>query len=106
VSLKDMHIVSDPLLYKGCHKCSGKAENKGHKPKGIHTDIGWGWVESRKRGRRSRRDDDLRDYRGDLLRDLGKNRNILLQVVHRLICWTRCQTLFDVDYECSESRRK
>ena len=40
VSLEDMHVVSDPLLYECCEECRGKAEYKCHEPKGIHTDIG------------------------------------------------------------------
>ena len=46
ISLEDMHVISNPLLDKGCEECCGKAEDEGHEPKGIHTDIGCRWVES------------------------------------------------------------
>jgi len=67
ISLECVHVVANPLLYKSREKCCGKAENEGHEPKRIDADIRCGWVESRERGRWSRRDCDLWDYGGDLL---------------------------------------
>ena len=106
VSLEGMHVVSDPLLDECREKCRRKAENKGHEPKGIHTDIRCRWVEGGERGRWYRWDGDLWNYGGYLLRDLRKHRDILLQVVYCLICRARLQILFAVDYEGSESSRK
>jgi hypothetical protein len=67
ILLEYMHVVTDPLLYKSHEECGGKAENEGHEPKHIHTDIRCRWIESWERRWWSRRDYNLWDYGGDLL---------------------------------------
>ena len=40
---------------------------------------------------------------GKLVGDLTKHRDILLQVIHNLVCGACLQTLVVVNYKCSES---
>ena len=77
ISLKDVHVITDPLLDEDCEECCRKAENEGHEPEGINPDVGCQRFESRKRGRGSRRDGDLRGDGGDLMRDLIEDGNVL-----------------------------
>jgi len=59
VSLKDVHIIPNPLLDEGRKECGRKTENEGHEPKHVHANIGCGWIESRESGWRSQRDGEL-----------------------------------------------
>jgi len=101
-----VHIITDPLLDEGREECGRKTENEGHKPKRIHTDIGCGWIESRERGRRGGRDGELWGYERNLLRDLGEDSDVLLEIVYHLVRWVRFQVLFTVDDKRGESSRK
>jgi len=72
IPLKHVHVVSYPLLDKGCEERSGKAEHEAHEPESVDPDIGRGWTEVGIRWRWSGRNGDLWGDRRDLGRDLSE----------------------------------
>ena len=57
--MEDVHIVPNPLPNEYGKECRGKTEDQGNEPESIHPDGRRQCVESRVRGWRFRRDDDL-----------------------------------------------
>ena len=106
VSLEDVHIIPNPLLDEYREKCRSKAECEGHEPKRINTDISCRWGEGRKRRGWGRRDGNLWGNGSDLLGDLRKDRGMLLEVVHHLVCGIDLQVLFAIKNERRQRSRE
>jgi len=70
VSLKDVHVITNPLLDEDCKECCQETEDEGHEPENVYADIGGRWLEIRERGWRSGRDGNLWSKGGDLLGNL------------------------------------
>ena len=97
VSLENTHIAPNPLLNEYGEECRGKTEDQGNKPERVHPDGRRQRVESRVGRWRIRRDGDLWGDGSQLTGDLVEHRDVLLQVIHRLVCRTRLQILLSVD---------
>ena len=106
VPLEDVHIIADPLLNEDCEEGRGKTEDESHEPENIHADVGFRWFERRELGRRSGRDGDLWSDGEDLPRDLVKEGDILLEVIHHLVLGVNFQVLFAINYECGKDSGK
>ena len=106
VSLEDVHVITNPLLNEECEEGRGKAEDESHEPENVHADVGFRWLERREWGRRSGRDGDLWSDGEDLLGDLIKKGDILLEIIHHLVLRVNVEVLLAVNYECGEDSGK
>jgi hypothetical protein len=70
ISLKNVHVITNPLLDKDRKECCGETEDEGHEPENVYANVRSGWLESREGGRRSRRDGNLWNDSGDLVGNL------------------------------------
>jgi hypothetical protein len=62
--------MTNPLLDKDSKECCGETEDEGHEPENVYADVGCRWVEIRERGWWSRRDGNLWNDGGYLVRNL------------------------------------
>ena len=49
IPLKDMHVIANPLLNEDRKERGKKAEDEGHEPESIYSDVRWRWIERRER---------------------------------------------------------
>ena len=106
VPQEDMHIIPNPLLDECRKECYRKAEDEGHEPEQIDSDVGWRRVKGRIRWGYSGRYRNLWSNGGNLKRYLSEEGNILLEVIHRLVCGVNFKALFAVDDKGNEGSRK
>ena len=85
VPLEDVHVITNPLLDKGGKECCGETEYEGHEPENVYANVGFQWVESGERGRRSGWDGNPWDDGGNLVGNLTHDGDILLEVIDDLV---------------------
>ena len=59
ITLEDIHMFANPLLNEDRKERSKKAENEGHEPENVYTDVRCRWIECRERRWWSRWDGNL-----------------------------------------------
>jgi len=68
--LKDVHVITNPLLDEDRKECCGETEDEGYEPENVYANVGCGRLESREGGWRSRRDGNLWNDGGYLVGNL------------------------------------
>ena len=94
-----MHVIADPLLHEDGEEGCGKTKDESHEPENVHADVVSRWCERRKGGRRSGRYGDIWSDGEDLLRDLIKEGDILLEVIYHLVLGVDLEVSLAVNYE-------